>query len=90
MTDELNNVNDMAEIQSSDNIYTNVRGYIINAQRQVYSAVNAAMVEAYWNIGKTIYEVCGKIHAVNICRTCRQRKSLRELNLADFEKLEEE
>ena len=60
MADELNNVNDMAEIQSSDNIYTNVRGYIINAQRQVYSAVNAAMVEAYWNIGKTIYEVCGE------------------------------
>ena len=60
MADELNTVNDMAEIQSSENIYTNVRGYIINAQRQVYSAVNAAMVEAYWNIGKTIYEVCGE------------------------------
>ena len=60
MSDELNNVNDMMEIQSSDNIYTNVRGYIINAQRQVYSAVNAAMVEAYWNIGKTIYKVCGE------------------------------
>ena len=60
MVDELNNVSDKAEIQSSENIYTNVRGYIINAQRQVYSAVNAAMVEAYWNIGKTIYEVCGE------------------------------
>ena len=60
MTDELNNVSDMAEIQSSEDIYTNVRGYIINAQRQVYSAVNAAMVGAYWNIGKTIYDACGE------------------------------
>ena len=50
----------MTEIQSSEDIYTNVRDYIINAQRQIYSAVNAAMVEAYWNIGKTIYEVCGE------------------------------
>ena len=29
-----------------------VRGYIIAAQKQVYSAVNSAMVTAYWNIGK--------------------------------------
>lgn len=35
-----------------------IRGYVIDAQRQVYSAVNAAMVTAYWNIGKAIYEVC--------------------------------
>ena len=60
MTDELNNVSDMAEIQFSEDIYTNVRGYIINAQRQVYSAVNAAMVGACWNIGKTIYDACGE------------------------------
>ena len=60
MSDELNNVSDMAEIQSSENIYTNVRGYIVDVQRQVYSAVNAAMVKAYWNIGKAIYEVCGE------------------------------
>ena len=37
-----------------------VRGYIIAAQKQVYSAVNSAMVTAYWNIGKQIYEVCGE------------------------------
>jgi len=37
-----------------------VRGYIITAQKQVYSAVNSAMVTAYWNIGKQIYEACGE------------------------------
>ena len=33
---------------------------MIEAQRQVYTAVNAAMVTAYWNIGKAIYESCGE------------------------------
>ena len=37
-----------------------VRGYIIAAQKQVYTAVNSAMVAAYWNIGKQIYEACGE------------------------------
>lgn len=41
-------------------MYSTVRGYIIAAQRQVYAAVNAAMVTAYWNIGKQLYEVCGE------------------------------
>ena len=45
--------------QSKD-MYLSIRSCIINAQRQVYSAVNAAMVAAYWNIGKIIYEVCGE------------------------------
>ena len=40
--------------------YSAVRGYIIAAQKQVYSAVNSAMVTAYWNIGKQIYEACGE------------------------------
>ncbi|MCD8099386.1 MAG: PDDEXK nuclease domain-containing protein [Oscillospiraceae bacterium] len=41
-------------------MYLSIRGYVIDAQRQVYSAVNSAMVNAYWNIGKAIYEVCGE------------------------------
>lgn len=44
----------------SENMYLSIRGYVIDAQRQVYSAVNAAMVTAYWNIGKAIYEACGE------------------------------
>ena len=44
----------------SENAYLSIRGYVIDAQKQVYSAVNNAMVTAYWNIGKAIYEVCGE------------------------------
>lgn len=45
---------------SQENAYQSIRGYVIEAQRQVYSAVNTAMVSAYWNIGKSIYEFCGE------------------------------
>ena len=40
--------------------YSSVRGYIVEAQQQVYRAVNSTMVEAYWKIGKEIYEACGE------------------------------
>ena len=45
---------------STENIYRSVRGYILAAQKQLYTAVNTTMVEAYWNIGKTVYESCGE------------------------------
>ena len=44
---------------NQDEAYHSIRSYVVEAQKQVYSAVNSAMVIAYWNIGKTIYEVCG-------------------------------
>ena len=44
----------------SEEAYQSIRGYVIDAQRQIYSTVNSAMVTAYWNIGKTIYEICGE------------------------------
>lgn len=37
-----------------------IRGYVIEARQQVYAAVNAAMVTAYWKIGKSIFEACGE------------------------------
>ena len=40
--------------------YTAVRNYVIAAQNQIYTSVNSAMVNAYWNIGKQIYEACGE------------------------------
>ena len=40
--------------------YTSVRNSIINAQNKVYSAVNSAMVQAYWEIGEQIYKACGE------------------------------
>lgn len=44
----------------TEQTYNSVRGYVIEAQQQVYHAVNSAMVEAYWKIGKKIYEACGE------------------------------
>ena len=43
-----------------ENTYRSIRGYVIEAQGQVYKAVNAAMVDAYWKIGKSIFEACGE------------------------------
>lgn len=40
--------------------YNAVRGYVVAAQRQINASVNSAMVNAYWNIGKQIYEACGE------------------------------
>ena len=45
---------------SNQKTYDTVRGYIVAAQKQVNAAVNSAMVAAYWNIGKQIYEACGE------------------------------
>lgn len=44
----------------SESTYLMIRNHVIDAQRKVYSAVNSAMVDAYWNIGKEIYEACGE------------------------------
>ena len=40
--------------------YIAVRSYVVAAQKQVSAAINYAMVNAYWNIGKQIYEACGE------------------------------
>lgn len=40
--------------------YAAVRNSVISAQQQVYRAVNAAMVQAYWEIGEQIYKACGE------------------------------
>ena len=51
--------NQFLEAQS-ESTYLMIRNHVIDAQRKVYSAVNSAMVNAYWNIGKEIYEACGE------------------------------
>lgn len=43
------------ELQNED-IYSNVKDILTNARKKAYSAVNFAMVEAYWNVGKMIVE----------------------------------
>ena len=45
--------------QSQEQTYQSIRGYVVDAQRQVRSAVNSAMVNAYWHIGEAIYKECG-------------------------------
>ena len=45
--------------QSEEQAYQTIRGYIVDAQRQVRVAVNGAMVEAYWRIGEAIFKECG-------------------------------
>lgn len=59
MDERMKNQNLPENVQSEDT-YRSIRGYVIEAQRQVYTAVNTAMVNAYWNIGKAIFEVCGE------------------------------
>ncbi|WP_205737063.1 PDDEXK nuclease domain-containing protein [Acetobacterium paludosum] len=44
----------------SDKTYQKIRKTVIVAQTKVYSAVNAAMVKAYWEIGKQIFVDCGE------------------------------
>ena len=55
----LKDKSDLLEISINDT-YNEIEGYIITAKQQVYKDVNSAMVEAYWNIGKKIYEICGE------------------------------
>lgn len=40
--------------------YTKIRKSNILAQSKIYSAVNSAMVQAYWEIGEQIYIACGE------------------------------
>ena len=40
----------------TDTIYNEIKTFIENARTQAYKAVNFAMVQAYWNIGRLIVE----------------------------------
>jgi predicted nuclease of restriction endonuclease-like (RecB) superfamily len=42
---------------SENNVYQNIRTVLVTARQKVYSAINSAMVEAYWEIGRQIMEV---------------------------------
>lgn len=58
--DEIIKNKNVADQPKPEDAYLSIRSYVIDAQRQVYVAVNQAMVTAYWNIGKALYEVCGE------------------------------
>ena len=39
-----------------DNLYEEVKNVLELARSRAYAAVNVAMVEAYWNVGRLIVE----------------------------------
>lgn len=45
--------------ENSELTYNSIRNSIIVAQNKVYTAVNTAMVQVYWEIGEQIYKACG-------------------------------
>ena len=50
--DDLMKRENLPDTLQSEDAYRSIRGYVIETQRQVYTAVNVAMVTAYWKIGK--------------------------------------
>lgn len=45
---------------AAEQTYHSIRNSIVSAQRKLSSAVNSAMVTAYWEIGEQIYKACGE------------------------------
>ncbi len=46
----------LGELTPSSDFFTDVRGILADARRAAYTAVNSAMVAAYWQIGRRIVE----------------------------------
>ena len=46
----------MSELTPSSGSFLDVRGILSDARRAAYTAVNSAMVAAYWQIGRRIVE----------------------------------
>ena len=44
----------------TEQTYSIIRNSVISAQNKIYTAVNSAMVQAYWEIGEQIYLACGE------------------------------
>lgn len=49
----------MADLGLRNSIYVSVRQILSQAREKAYKAVNFAMVEAYWNVGRVIVEAQG-------------------------------
>ena len=59
MSNEIDNISANSSADS-EQTYTVIRNSVITAQSKIYTAVNSAMVEAYWEIGEQIYIACGE------------------------------
>ena len=51
--------NDNNELVNDKEIYQSIRETVVGAKQKIYTAVNSAMVEAYWEIGRQIHEAQG-------------------------------
>ena len=47
-------------LQTPENTYHVIRTSLVQAQHKLTSAVNSAMVTAYWEIGREIHRACGE------------------------------
>ena len=50
-------------IIQSEESYKIIRNSVLTAQAKVYTVVNSAMVQAYWEIGQEIHKACGEDRA---------------------------
>ena len=50
----MNELHDIAQPLSDENIYQGIRNSLKEARLKTYTAINFAMIEAYWNIGRQI------------------------------------
>ena len=52
--------NELQTNYTTEQTYHSIRHSIVSAQRSLCTAVNSAMVTAYWEIGEQIYKACGE------------------------------
>jgi len=50
---------DDIELNQDKEIYQSIRETVVDARQKIYTVVNSAMVEAYWEIGRQIHEAQG-------------------------------
>ena len=59
MSNEIQNISAGGSAEN-EQTYSIIRKSVITAQSKIYTAVNSAMVQAYWEIGEQIYLACGE------------------------------
>ena len=52
--------NHLQNRQNAEQTYHSIRQSIVTAQHSLCTAVNTAMVTAYWKVGEQIYKACGE------------------------------
>ncbi|MCL1909203.1 MAG: DUF1016 N-terminal domain-containing protein [Holophagaceae bacterium] len=50
----------VADTGTEDHVYQSIRDTLANARAKAHAAINFAMVEAYWDIGRQIEEAVGE------------------------------